>query len=523
MAQKFIDEIVVINQINDKNCSTKCQTALQRSENVSQQILNQTQDVELLHLQLHNLSVSKHIDFSKAPDMRIIAANVESNLKDLASSRVELKNRGELLLKIFKFEPKNIGNIGAKKLWNKIKICGKDLINEIKLMDKMQNDYLNKLIELQSIIAKCNRKRDMKKLAIAMEKLNLSKHTFDEQLSKLSEKALCSLDEAINSVLGTEAAKELTNNVTRDQNRYLQCKNKLDVLQSSITYINKEIEDSKQLHEYFHQDLSEIKTALRRIQCQIQNITITPVRYQFYSKCNECVKCVKCNDIVYAFEYDDIVEYDDLVYALENGKVIHNSCFNCCECGELISENDDNCVYIAADGVQMYCGEACLGVVKVILKRQLNDSKQRKSEIKQDIKRNKKINVGLKREINRLDQNVASQKQMLEQATYKLQKNMRKLDDVVKQTGVKAEDLVYFVSNVSAILPSILNSRDKLNCLSSNMHATKKMIDRSFRDGGKIRVDDYISNSQEFKHSLTKFIEPMKDNGIIYMSQLQCD
>eukprot|EP01084_Bolivina_argentea_P040519 74877_1 len=341
MAQKFIDEIVVINQINDKNCSTKCQTALQRSENVSQQILNQIQDVELLHLQLHNLFV-----------------------------------------------------------------------------------YHNKEIEL--------------------------------------------------------------------------------------------IEESKQLNEYFHQELSEIKTALRRIQCQIQNITITPVRYQFYSGSNECVKCVKCNHIVYALEYD-------VIFQLDYAKVIHDSCFNCCECGELISENDDNCVYIAADGVQMYCGEACLGVVKVILKRQLNDSKQRKSEIKQDIKRNKKINVGLKREINRLDQNVASQKQMLEQATYKLQKNMRKLDDVVKQTGVKAEDLVYFVSNVSAILPSILNSRDKLNCLSSNMHATKKMIDRSFRDGGKIRVDDYISNSQEFKHSLTKFIEPMKDNGIIYMSQLQCD
>eukprot|EP01084_Bolivina_argentea_P096884 174162_1 len=32
----FIDEIIIIEQINDKNCSTKCQTALQRSENVSQ-------------------------------------------------------------------------------------------------------------------------------------------------------------------------------------------------------------------------------------------------------------------------------------------------------------------------------------------------------------------------------------------------------------------------------------------------------------------------------------------------------
>eukprot|EP01084_Bolivina_argentea_P096885 174163_1 len=30
------DEIIIIEQINDKNCSTKCQTALQRSENVSQ-------------------------------------------------------------------------------------------------------------------------------------------------------------------------------------------------------------------------------------------------------------------------------------------------------------------------------------------------------------------------------------------------------------------------------------------------------------------------------------------------------
>eukprot|EP01084_Bolivina_argentea_P147480 258019_1 len=493
---------------------------------MSQQILNQNKLI--LNTQLNKISLSKHFDFKDAHSIKIVAENIENNFHILQSSITDLKHRGDLMLNILKYEPVKTQNHESNPLWNKIKKCSCDLINEFKVLNKIKIDYIDRITKLQLIMTECKHNDSLKGLAKSMEQLNLCEDWFDAKLSQLPKKGFESLDKAATYFMGTEAAKQLEYDIARNHGSYVQNENELDAMSQIIAYQTKQIDQNIKLKSYLCNELYKAKTKLMQLKRQLttaQSHTTTGNRITYQKTMLDVSycpisNCVKCNHNVFS--------KDNYLIELENGDVLHNSCFQCYECRELLTEITNKYVYTNDEhNAQIYCSQVCVNelnnIIVNILTEEYNCWKDIELQIQESVNATNGMHDELKQDQILCNEDWIEKKQTSQILKEKLQQSVDNLDNVVTNTGVKAEDVTDFVCNTSEILSSMLNSYCTQKFLNPGISITNKLIDKHFGGGGKIRIDTFICNSSEFKHILGKFVDPLNSLGFKYMSQLQCN
>eukprot|EP01084_Bolivina_argentea_P147479 258014_1 len=492
---------------------------------MSQQILNQNKLI--LNTQLNKISLSKHFDFKDAHSIKIVAENIENNFHILQSSITDLKHRGDLMLNILKYEPVKTQNHESNPLWNKIKKCSCDLINEFKVLNKIKIDYIDRITKLQLIMTECKHNDSLKGLAKSMEQLNLCEDWFDAKLSQLPKKGFESLDKAATYFMGTEAAKQLEYDIARNHGSYVQNENELDAMSQIIAYQTKQIDQNIKLKSYLCNELYKAKTKLMQLKRQLttaQSHTTTGNRITYQKTMLDVSycpisNCVKCNHNVFS--------KDNYLIELENGDVLHNSCFQCYECRELLTEITNKYVYTNDEhNAQIYCSQVCVNelnnIIVNILTEEYNCWKDIELQIQESVNATNGMHDELKQDQILCNEDWIEKKQTSQILKEKLQQSVDNLDNVVTKTGVNAKDLTDFASNTSEILLSMLDSYRTQKLLNSGISTANKMIDKHFGGGGKKRIDKFICNSSEFKDVLGKFVHQLNSLGFIYMSQLQC-
>jgi len=486
-------------------------------------------------------SVANQTHFGGFHDLRIMAETIEDNFRTLRMAQMQLKRHGQEMINILCHKPTDAdtaANAEAVDLWRKISECAQALLHQMRLVDGMKKTYVQHLIQLLCVMAVYKDSGEVMALQQTMKELNSAQSRFIEQLSNLHRKAIRSMDQVTQTLIGLETIRQIQRSASENKQKYELQDTAFRALKSSIAkkrqFLKQEIDSMEKRTQSLHSELERINSSIVETETTL-DVTLrslqndSKVKYKIltpaHSTCST-MYCRICKDRICAQEAEAI-ELFDADTEQRKDIAIHRACYKCSQCNRSLYGGvnySKAATLIITDANRVYCNLQCSQRSVYEYCAMSERLLQTKQGVRQQISAHRRRAVAYHQEEKICDSELEEKRERLQRVQQRYEKDADELNLATRKTGVSEEKLIDFASRTALILPSVVESCNKINLAAQCIKTSNRMIDDTFGDGGQMRIDKYIRESPQYRDCLSKYIEPLcKDLGLVYMRQLQCD